>query len=147
MIRIACLVLLALMTICFVIGCAVEENSSITAFCGSASKPAMEEAAVAFEEKTGIKVFLNFGGSGTMLSQMKVTRSGDVYIPGSPDYMQIAVSDDIVDVETVAIISYLVPAILVQNGNPENIHQLSDLARDGIDARVGRCRHQIRGKK
>jgi molybdate transport system substrate-binding protein len=51
--------------------------------------------------------------------------------------MQIAVSDDVVDPETVAIISYLVPAILVQKGNPENIKQLSDLARDGIEIGIG----------
>jgi molybdate transport system substrate-binding protein len=137
MFRIAGPVLLAVIIMCFGIGCAGEESASITAFCGSASKPAMEEAAVAFEEETGIKVFLNFGGSGTMLSQMKVSQSGDLYIPGSPDYMQIAVADDIIDPETVSIISYLVPAVLVQSGNPENIRQLSDLAREGIEIGIG----------
>jgi molybdate transport system substrate-binding protein len=137
MFRIIGLALLFFVLVNIGIGCNGEESGSITAFCGSASKPAMEEAAAAFEQETGIEVFLNFGGSGTMLSQMKVTRSGDVYIPGSPDYMQIAVSDDVVDPETVAIISYLVPAILVQAGNPENIRQLSDLAREGIEIGIG----------
>ena len=53
-------------------GCGGGEKRSITAFCGSASKPAMEEAAQAFTERTGIEVLLNFSGSGTMLAQMKV---------------------------------------------------------------------------
>jgi molybdate transport system substrate-binding protein len=118
-------------------GCAGEKNRSITVFSGSASKPAMEEAAAAFEKDTGIKVFLNFGGSGTMLSQMKVSGSGDLYVPGSPDYMEMAVKDDVVEPETISIISYLVPAILVQQGNPKNIRQLSDLAREGIEIGIG----------
>jgi molybdate transport system substrate-binding protein len=137
MVRVISLVLLVIIIVNVSIGCAGDESRSITAFCGSASKPAMEETAVAFEEKTGIEVFLNFGGSGTMLSQMKVSQSGDLYVPGSPDYMQIAVADDVVDPETVSIISYLVPAILVQAGNPENIRQLSDLVREGIEIGIG----------
>jgi len=96
------LFLIGLSLISFV-GCANEEQKTITAFCGSASKPAIEEAAKAFEEKTGIKVELNFGGSGTMLSQMKLSKSGDLYIPGSPDYMVKAKKDGIIDHNTVKI--------------------------------------------
>jgi len=118
-------------------GCAKGNPGEITAFVGSASKPAMEEASQAFEKETGIKVYLNFGGSGTMLSQMKISRGGDLYIPGSPDYMLIAERDGVVDSETVKIISYLVPAILVQKGNPKNISALVDLAKPGIEVGIG----------
>jgi molybdate transport system substrate-binding protein len=118
-------------------GCAGGGSKSITAFCGSASKPAMEEAARVFEEETGIRVYLHFSGSGTMLSQMKVSRSGDLYIPGSPDYMAMAVRDDVVEPNTEVIIAYLVPAILVQEGNPKNIRNLSDLGKPGIEVGVG----------
>ncbi len=104
----------------------------ITAFVGSVSKPAMEEAAQVFEQKTGIRVYLNFSGSGTMLAQMKLSRSGDLYIPGSPDYMAMAEQSGVVEPESVRIISYLIPAILVPPGNPRNIRTLSDLAQPGI---------------
>lgn len=117
--------------------CGTEERKTITAFVGSASKPAMEEAAQAFEEKTGIKVYLNFGGSGTMLSQMKMSRSGDLYIPGSPDYMVMAERDGVVESESVNIVSYLVPAILVQDSNPSNIQSILDLAQPGIEVGIG----------
>ena len=119
------------------IGCSVEETKSITVFCGSASKPAMEEAVQAFEEETGTTVFLNFSGSGTMLAQMKVSESGDLYIPGSPDYMAMAIDDGVVEADTVVILSYLVPAILVQAGNPLDIRELSDLAAPGVDVGIG----------
>lgn len=109
----------------------------ITAFCGSASKPAMEETATVFETKSGIKVDLHFSGSGTMLSQMKLSRRGDLYIPGSPDYMIKATREGVVDPGSVKIIAYLVIAIDVQRGNPKGIQILSDLARPGIRVGIG----------
>jgi len=118
-------------------GCTEGGPGTITAFCGAASKPAMEETAKAFAGKTGTMVYLNFGGSGTMLSQMKMSKSGDLYIPGSPDYMRKAGKDGVIDPNTVKILSYLVPAILVQEGNPKNIQTLSDLARPGIRVGIG----------
>ncbi len=120
-----------------VYGCSGGEQKTITAFVGSATKPAMEEAAQAFEEETGIKVYLNFGGSGTVLSQLKIAKEGDLYIPGSPDYMLMAERDGVVNADTIKIIAYLVPAILVQKGNPKNIQSLSDLAEPGIEVGIG----------
>jgi len=109
----------------------------IFAFCGAASKPAMEETAEIFKKMTGIHVYLNFGGSGTMLSQMKMSRRGDLYIPGSPDYMIKAEREGMVDPKTVRIIAYLIPAIGVQPGNPKNTKTLSDLAKPGVRVGIG----------
>lgn len=131
------LLLLGLVILIPASGCAKTSQKEITVFCGSASKPATEEAAEAFEEESGIKVYLNFSGSGTMLAQMKISRSGDLYIPGSPDYMVMAERDGVIDPKTVKIIAYLIPAILVQPGNPENIQVLSDLTKPGIKVGIG----------
>lgn len=118
-------------------GCASGKPEAITVFCGSASKPAMEEAAATFTGETGITAYLNFGGSGTVLSQMKMSGSGDLYIPGSPDYMAIAERDGVLEPGSAQIIAYLVPAILVQSGNPQDIRSLADLARPGIRVGIG----------
>jgi molybdate transport system substrate-binding protein len=118
-------------------GCAPEPPGAITAFCGSASKPPLEEAARAFSQKTGITVYLNFGGSGSVLSQMKLSGEGDLYIPGSPDYVVIAEREGIVESGSAKIIAYLVPAIVVQTGNLKNIKSLSDLTVPGIKVGIG----------
>ncbi len=110
---------------------------AITVFCGAATKPAMEEAARVFHAKTGIQVYINFGGSGAVLSQMKLSRSGDLFIPGSPDYMEKAKREGLVFPETERILAYLIPAILVQHGNPKDIQALSDLAGPGIEVGIG----------
>lgn len=101
-------------------------------YVGAASKPPTEEAAALFEKKTGIKVDLNIGGSGMILSQMKLTKMGDVYFPGSSDYMEKAKQEGLVYPETEVKVVYLVPAINVQRGNPKNIRQFKDLARPGL---------------
>jgi molybdate transport system substrate-binding protein len=96
-------------------------------FAGAASKPPTEEAAKAFEEKTGIKVDVIFGGSGYVLSQMILGKKGDIYFPGSSDYMELAKKKEVVFPETEKNIVYLVPAINVQKGNPKNVKILKDL--------------------
>ena len=111
---------------------------TITVFAGSASQPPLEEAAKVFQQKTGISVTYSFGGSGTVLSQMILSKSGDVYIPGSPDYLIKAQAQGVVKTGDGGIVlSYLVPAILVQKGNPKNIKTLSDLLRPDVSVGIG----------
>lgn len=104
----------------------------LTVFAGSASKPPTEEAIRLFEKKRGVKVYATFGGSGYVLSQMILSRMGDIYFPGSSDYMEKAKKEGYVYEDTERIIVYLVPAINVQRGNPENIKDLKDMLRPGL---------------
>jgi len=105
---------------------------SLLVFAGAAGKPPAEEAARLFKERKGVEVRLTFGGSGLVLSQMKLARKGDVYFPGSSDFMEKAKKEKLVHGETEKIVAYLIPAINVQKGNPRNIRSLRDLLRPGI---------------
>jgi molybdate transport system substrate-binding protein len=67
---------------------AFPENLLI--FAGAASKPPTEVLAKLFQQTNGVQVRVTFGGSGFILSQMKLTRKGDVYFPGSSDFMEKA---------------------------------------------------------
>jgi len=106
-------------------------------YAGAASKPPTEDAAKLFEEKTGAKVDVVFGGSGYVLSQMRLAKQGDLYFPGSSDYMEKAKRGGDVFPDTEKIVVYLVPAINVQKGNPQNIRTLKDLTRPGIKVAIG----------
>jgi molybdate transport system substrate-binding protein len=101
-------------------------------FAGAASKPPTEEAIKAFEKKTGVKVNVTFGGSGFVLSQMTLAKKGDLYFPGSSDYMEIAKKKGLVFPETERNVVYLVPAINVQKGNPKGVKSLHDLIKPGL---------------
>lgn len=111
---------------------AQSSSKRLLIFAGAASKPATEEAIKAFQEKTGILVDVTFGGSGFVLAQMKLAKKGDLYFPGSSDFMEMAKKEDLVFPESEKILVYLVPAINVQKGNPKKIYSLKDLAKDDI---------------
>ena len=104
----------------------------IMIFAGAASKPATEETVRIFQERFGIPVDVIFGGSGFALSQMKLTKKGDLYFPGSSDFMELAKKEGLVFPESEKILVYLIPAINVQKGNPKRIYSLRDLTREGL---------------
>jgi molybdate transport system substrate-binding protein len=105
-------------------------------FAGAASQPPTTEAARVFEAKTGIKVDVTFGGSGYVLSQMILGKKGDLYFPGSSDFMEVAKQKGVVFPDTEKYIVYLVPAINVQRGNPKQIKTLKDLTRPGLKVAI-----------
>src|SRR4030043_2284762 len=109
-----------------------SSSEGILIFAGSASKPPTGEAAKIFHKKTGAPVDVIYGGSGFVLSQMKLGKKGDLYFPGSSDFMEKAKREGFVFPETEKMVVYLVPSINVQKGNPKGIRSLKDLTRDGI---------------
>ena len=119
--------------ILFVISLHTQSASAkLLLFAGAASKPATEEVVKAFQEKFRIPADVIFGGSGFVLSQMKLSRRGDIYFPGSSDFMELAKREGLVYPESEKIIVYLVPAINVQKGNPKRISSLKELTKKGI---------------
>jgi len=121
-------------------GCGQGRNTtaeSMMVYCGAANKPAMQEVAALFEKKSGISVNLMYGGSGTLLSQLELSKQGEIYLPGSPDYIIIGMRKNLLIQGSDRIVAYLVPAILTPTGNPANIHSLEDLARPGVRVGIG----------
>ena len=111
---------------------AQSSSDRILIYAGAASKPATEEIVKDLKEKTGIVADVIFGGSGFVLSQMKLSKKGDLYFPGSSDFMELAKKEGLVFPESEKIVVYLVSAINVQKGNPKGIHSLRDLTKDRI---------------
>jgi len=111
-------------------------KAQLVVFVGSASKPPMTEAKQAYQKShPGVTIEMTFGGSGTLLNQIVLEKIGDVYVPGSDDFMDKAAKQQAIVPATRKILAYLVPVINVQHGNPKNIRSLSDLARPRV--RVG----------
>lgn len=120
--------------------CDKNSNSSIksiTVFCGSASKPAIEEIAQLFEMEKKAKVNIIFGGSGTLLSQINLSQKGEIYLPGSPDYILIGNRKKLLIEGSDRIVAYLVPAIITPKNNPAKINTLLDLTTPGVKVGIG----------
>lgn len=112
------------------------ESRTLLVYAGAASKPPTEEVAQLFESITGVHVDLVFGGSGTVLSQMTLNKNGDLYFPGSSDFMEKAKKDGLVYGDTEQKIVYLVSAINVQKGNPKQITSLHDLLKSDLKVAI-----------
>ncbi len=113
---------------------------TLTGFIGSVTKPVMEELVNTYKEKTGVEVIAQYGGSGTLLSQMKISQTGDIYLAGSPDFMEKAKREYLVGSGSIKIVAYLIPAINVQKGNPKKVQSLRDLAREDVQLVIGNPR-------
>ncbi|PLX42953.1 MAG: molybdate ABC transporter substrate-binding protein [Deltaproteobacteria bacterium] len=136
--KLALTLLVLLFTAAVAVGAPKWEGRTVEVFAGSASAPPLREAALLFKERTGAEVDLHFGGSGTMLSQITLSGRGDLYIPGSSDFMELAKEKDAVDPSTERVIAYLLPAICVPKGNPKGIKTLEDLSQPGLRVGIGR---------
>jgi len=115
-----------------------DTSGPLHVFAGSAIRPPLEELASLYESKFGTRVVLHLGGSGQMLAQLRLSERGDVFLPGSSDYMELAKARGDVLAETETRIAYLVPAIIVPRSNPARIERLEDLARDGVRVAIAR---------
>jgi len=130
-------ILLCLVCIFITLSTSQAADQKIMVFCAAVTKPPLEEAAEIFKRSTGIHVDLTFGGSGALLSQLKLSRKGDVFIAASPDYIIKAERDKVVEPRSQKNLAYLIPALNVLSGNPKGIKEIADIAKPGV--RVGIC--------
>lgn len=112
-------------------------SETLLIFAGAASKPVLEKITKNFENESGVSVDINFGGSGALLSQIKLAHKGDIYIPGSYDFMEKAKMEKLVLPETEEKIANLVPCICVPSNNPKKISSLDDLANKNVRIGIG----------
>lgn len=92
-------------------------------------RPPMEKVVAAFAEQTGVPVRMTSADSGTLLTQIRETRRGDVYVCHDPFGTVAEREGFTTDVLTVAVLR---PVIVVPKGNPKGIKGLDDLGRPGL---------------
>ena len=140
--RVGCVVLLLLISLCA--GCG-ERPPSLLLFCGAGIRPPVDEAAKLFGQEHGVTIECDYAGSETLLSRIKLSGRGDLYMPGDVHYVDLAHDAGLLDrSETVC---YFVPVVMVQKGNPKQIQSLADLTAEGIELGLGDPRSCAIGRK
>jgi len=112
-----------------------REATTLMLFCGAGIQPPVAELAEAFGKRNGCPVEADYSGSELLLSRITLKRTGDLYMPGDRSYMDMAKDRGLV--ASTADACYFVPSILVQKGNPLDIHSLRDLTRPGVRLGLG----------
>jgi molybdate transport system substrate-binding protein len=93
------------------------------------------EAVERFQEKHGTTIECDYAGSEVLLARIKLSRKGDLYLPGDVHYVNVAAEQGLV--RSQQDVCYFVPAIMVRRGNPKDIRSLQDLTREGIKLGLG----------
>ena len=122
-----------------------DKGESLDVYSAAGLRIAMDEIGQAFEEKYGVKVNYNFAGGAQLLSQMELSKQGDVFVGGSLNDMEIATEKGFTSEYTKVV--YHIPAIGVPKGNPANITSLADMAKPGVKLVLGDEKSNAIGKK
>lgn len=120
--------------------------SKLTVFAAAGTKPPMDELGQKFREKYNAEVDISYAGGGEVLSQMVLSKSGDIYIAPDQVFMDTAVSKGAVDSKSIRSGAFMIPVIGVAKGNPMNIRTLADLATPGLKVAITRPETTILGR-
>jgi molybdate transport system substrate-binding protein len=111
-------------------GCVKKAPSgALLCHVGGTMRPVFEKLGELYQQETGQAIEINSAGSGELLAHIELQKEGDLYVSHDP-FMDIIMNRGLaVDGWTIAEIS---PVIIVQKGNPKNIRDMRDLARDDV---------------
>ncbi len=100
-------------------------HAPLVVYCAAGIKPPVEAAARAYEQRYGVPVQLQFGGSQTLLANIQVSGAGDLYLPADDSYIQLARDKGLV--EEAIPLARMRPVLVVRKGNPRGVRSLRDL--------------------
>lgn len=107
-----------------------KSGQNLLVYCAAGIKPPVEAVARAYEKESGVRIQLQFGGSGTLLSNLRVAKAGDLFLAADESYIQTARGFGLL-AETIPLARQK-PVILVARGNPKKILGVADLLRDDV---------------
>jgi molybdenum ABC transporter molybdate-binding protein len=102
----------------------------LTMYCAAGMRKPLQIVADAYEQKYGVRVLLQYGGSNTLLSQIEVSRTGDLYLAADQSYLELARKKELV--KEILPLAIMEAVVGVPRGNPKQVHELSDLLRDDV---------------
>ncbi|MBD3267290.1 molybdate ABC transporter substrate-binding protein [bacterium] len=113
----------------------IQQEEPITLYCAAGMKAPVIEIAAAYENNYNIPIQIQYGGSGQLLSNLRVSQSGDLYIAGDDSYVQKAKQDGLV-AESIPLAT-MKPVIAFAKGNPKSIESYQDLLRQDVSVALG----------
>jgi molybdate transport system substrate-binding protein len=105
-------------------------NPPLVVYCAAGIRKPLETVAAAFEAESGTAVNFQFGGSSTLLTQLRVAKSGDLFIAADSETMQTAHGLGLTR-EALAF-AVQTPVVAVRTGNPKAVANFDDLLRPEV---------------
>ncbi|QZN96229.1 molybdate ABC transporter substrate-binding protein [Symbiopectobacterium purcellii] len=104
-------------------------------YAGAGLRQPVESVVGVFEKDTGHKVVIEYGGSGQILTRFNLTKTGDVFLPGSEDYVEKLQQDG--QVTSSYPLVYHTPVMAVRKATGGDVKTLADLAKSHLKIGMG----------
>ncbi len=113
-----------------------ELSRELLIYCGNTMIEPLSQIAEQFEKEHACIVKIIKGGSGELYDCLKVNRLGDLFLPGSEDYIEKARQEGLV-AET-QVVGCNQAVLMVRKGNPKNIQaELNSILDPGLRTVLG----------
>ncbi|MEO8497446.1 MAG: molybdate ABC transporter substrate-binding protein [Planctomycetota bacterium] len=112
-----------------------SETSELLMYCAAGMRYPMEQIAEKYEAEYGVRINLQYGGSNTLLNQLEVNKTGDLFLAADSSYIRLAEEKGLT--AEAFPLAVMKPVIAVKAGNPKNIKSIDDLVREDVKVALG----------
>ena len=102
-----------------------EQAEPLLVYCGASNRAVLEAIRAEYEREFGVPVQVQYGGSQTLMASLKVSGTGDLYMPADDSYLDLAREEGLV--HEVVPLARMQAVVAVPKGNPKGIDSLDDL--------------------
>jgi molybdate transport system substrate-binding protein len=120
------------------------QAAELRLFAGAGLRQPVDRLIEQYQKKTGNTVLVDYDGSGRQLTKITASREGDLFMPGSHDYIDKLEKQGLV-LSRRNIVAHT-PVIAVNRKSPASIETLADLCRPGVRVALGDPRVMALGK-
>jgi molybdate transport system substrate-binding protein len=108
-----------------------SDGGTVRLACAASMKVPVEQMIADFSAETGIKVEVQYGGSGTLLSQLRVApNTADLYLAADMSYLQQGRDSGLI--AEILPLAWMQPVLAVPAGNPLKLQHLEDLLASDV---------------
>ncbi|MDH3001944.1 molybdate ABC transporter substrate-binding protein [Pasteurella multocida] len=113
-------------------------------YAGAGLKDPVEKIVKQFEKETGNNVTIEYGGSGQLLARYNTVKTGDLYLPGSSDYVEKLEKTG--DVKESAPLVLHIPVMAIRKEKSAGINSFKALAESNLRLGIGDSKAMALGK-
>ena len=106
-------------------GATSTAKQPLIVYCAGGLTAPLEAIRADYERETGQSVQIQYGGSNTLLANLKISGQGDIFLPADESYIELAAKDRLVT-QTIPV-ARMKPIVAVPQGNPQGVRSLDDL--------------------
>jgi molybdate transport system substrate-binding protein len=108
----------------------VDNRGDVTLFCAASNRAVVEDVLAQYRAEFGRDVQVQYGASQTLLSQIEISGTGDLFLPADTSYLAMAKDKGLI--AEVIPIARMQAVIAVAKGNPKSVQSYQDLLRPEV---------------